>query len=101
MSTRSLGQKFTTQGLGDRFDLVSLAYRISRMEKRLTAVHLATNHTQDYKLNSIRALDPSVRINYFGKNITSLEMSYIRLRYNCPKVTRIAHRIKNLKIGGK
>lgn len=56
MSTRSLGQKFTAQGLGDRFHLVSLAYQISRTEKRETTLHLATNHTQDYKLNSFNEI---------------------------------------------
>ena len=56
MSTRSLGQKFTAQGLGDRFHLVSLAYQISRTEKRVTTLHLAKNHTQDYKLNSFKEI---------------------------------------------
>ncbi len=56
MSTRSLGQKFTAQGLGDRFHLVSLAYQISRTERKVTTLHLATNHTQDYKLNSFKEI---------------------------------------------
>lgn len=56
MSTRSLGMKFTAQGLGDRFHLVSLAYQISRMENTLTTLHLAKNHSHDHKFDSFNEI---------------------------------------------
>ena len=56
MSTRSLGMKFTAQGLGDRFHLVSLAYQIAKVEKSSTTLHLAKNHSQDHKLGSFKEI---------------------------------------------
>jgi hypothetical protein len=56
MSTRSQGQNFTAQGLGDRVHLVSVAYQISRIENCQTTLHLALNHWRDYKLDSFKEI---------------------------------------------
>ena len=56
MSTRSQGQNFTAQGLGDRVHLVSVAYQISRIENCPTTLHLALNHWRDYKLDSFKEI---------------------------------------------
>ena len=51
-----MGMKFTAQGLGDRFHLVSLAYQISRMENSPTTLHLAKNHSHDFKFDSFNEI---------------------------------------------
>lgn len=63
MSTRSPGLRYTAQGLGDRFHLVSVAYQISISKKEIVRLHLAANHLQGRKLDSFKEI-----VEIFPKN---------------------------------
>ena len=67
MSTRSLGLKYTAQGLGDRVHLVSLCYEISKTQSEIVTLHLAMNHLGGKKRDSFLEI-----LNLFPNSLVKL-----------------------------
>lgn len=67
MSTRSLGLKYTAQGLGDRIHLVSLCYEISKTQSEIVTLHLARNHLGGKKRDSFLEI-----LNLFPNSLVEL-----------------------------
>lgn len=68
MSTRSLGLKYTAQGLGDRIHLISLCYEISKKKSEQVTLHLAKNHLDGKKRESFQEI-----LGLFPRNFVKLQ----------------------------
>lgn len=68
MSTRSLGMKYTAQGLGDRIHLISLCYEISISMSQEVTLHLAKNHLNGKKRDSFNEI-----LQLFPNNFVNLK----------------------------